>query len=183
MPKLAEIDKSWTLFLDRDGVINVEKYLDYVYDYSEFTFYEGTLQALKKLSALFGRLIIITNQRGVGKKLMTEEALLKLHQQMMLTIEAEGGKIDAIFYCTSLDNSHPNRKPQPGMGLLAKKKFPDIDFSKSIMIGNNTSDMFFGRNLGTYTVYVKTTDSAIKIPNPAIDLVFNDLADFASKFV
>ncbi|MEJ7684413.1 MAG: hypothetical protein WKG06_42515 [Segetibacter sp.] len=49
MLDLNKIDKSWTLFLDRDGVINVEKYLDYVYNYAEFMFYEGTLEALKKL--------------------------------------------------------------------------------------------------------------------------------------
>jgi D-glycero-D-manno-heptose 1,7-bisphosphate phosphatase len=181
MLDLSKIDKSWTLFLDRDGVINVEKYLDYVYNYAEFTFYEGTPEALKKLSKLFGRLIIITNQRGVEKKLMTEDALIELHKEMLGDIETSGGKIDAIYYCTSLDNNHPNRKPQAGMALLAKKTFPEINFSKAIMIGNNLSDMFFGRNAGTYTVYVKTTNRDVELPHPAIDLVFNDLADFADN--
>ncbi len=179
MLDLNKIDKSWTLFLDRDGVINQEKYMDYVYDYTQFRFCEGTLEALKTLSGIFGRMIIITNQRGVEKKLMSEEALLEIHRNMLRDIEACGGRIDAIFYCTSLDNSHPNRKPQPGMALLAKESFPEIDFSKSIMVGNKLSDMYFGKNAGIYTIYVKTTDPDIILPHPAIDLAFNDLADFS----
>ena len=178
---LKKIDKSWTLFLDRDGVINVEKYMDYVYDYSEFIFTNGTLDALKKLSKVFGRIVIITNQRGVEKQLMTEDALIELHKEMIHDIELNGGRIDAIFYCTSLDNAHPNRKPQPGMALLAKESFPEIDFSKTIMVGNKLSDMNFGRNAGTYTVYVTTTDPDIELPNLAIDLVCKDLFDFANN--
>jgi histidinol-phosphate phosphatase family protein len=176
---LNKIDKSWTLFLDRDGVINVEKYMDYVYDYTEFVFCKGTLDALKMLSKIFGRMVIITNQRGVEKKLMSEEALTGIHQKMIRDIGLSGGRIDAIFYCTSLDNHHPNRKPQPGMALLAKESFPEIEFNKTIMVGNKLSDMYFGRNAGTFTVYVKTTDPDINLPHPAIDLACNDLADFA----
>jgi histidinol-phosphate phosphatase family protein len=124
-------------------------------------------------------LIIITNQRGVEKQLMTETALADIHKEMLREIEANGGKIDAIFYCTSLDNNHPNRKPQHGMALLAKESFPDIDFSRSVMVGNKLSDMFFGRNAGMFTIYVKTTDPDVALPHDAIDLCFDDLADFA----
>jgi D-glycero-D-manno-heptose 1,7-bisphosphate phosphatase len=180
---LKRIDKSWTLFLDRDGVINVEKYLDYVYDYTQFKFYKGSLDAIKKLTNIFGKSVVITNQRGVEKKLMTEDALIGLHEEMLAEIKAAGGKIDAIFYCTSLDNDHPNRKPHPGMALLAKERFPDIDLSKTIMVGNNLSDMHFGRNAGTFTVFVKTTDPGVELPNAAIDMAFNDLADFARHVV
>jgi len=181
MLDLKDIDKSWTLFLDRDGVINVEKHMDYVYDYAEFRFCAGTLGALKKLSGIFGRLIIITNQRGVEKQLMTELSLLEIHKAMQQEIEENGGKIDAIFYCTSLDDNHPNRKPQAGMALLAKESFPEIEFSRSVMVGNKLSDMFFGRNAGMFTVYVKTTHPDIALPNAAIDLVYNDLADFSNS--
>ncbi|MEJ7770097.1 MAG: histidinol phosphate phosphatase, partial [Chitinophagaceae bacterium] len=74
MPDLSKVDKSWTLFLDRDGVINQEKHLDYVYNYTEFRFYDGVLQALRNLTHCFGRTIVVTNQRGVEKNLMSEEA-------------------------------------------------------------------------------------------------------------
>ena len=181
MLDLKNINKSWTLFLDRDGVINVEKHMDYVYDYTEFKFWTGALEALKKLSGIFRRLIIITNQRGVEKKLMTESSLLEIHKAMQQEIEENGGKIDAIFYCTSLDDNHPNRKPQAGMALLAKESFPEIEFSRSVMVGNKLSDMFFGRNAGMFTVYVKTTHPDIMLPHPAIDLVCNDLADFSDS--
>jgi histidinol phosphatase-like enzyme len=65
------------------------------------------------------------------------------------------------------------------MALLAKERFPEIEFNKTIMVGNKLSDMYFGRNAGTFTVYVKTTDPDINLPHPAIDLACNDLADFA----
>lgn len=181
MTYMQKIDKSWTLFLDRDGVINVEKHQDYVYDYNEFRFYDGTLEAIKILSDHFGRIIIVTNQRGVEKLLMTEQALIETHDEMLRDIELAGGKIDAIYYCTSLENTHPNRKPQSGMAFLAKEKFPEIDFQKSIMVGNNLSDMIFGRNAGMFTAYVKTTNPNVELPNPVIDDVFMDLADFAAS--
>ncbi len=180
MLELKTIDPSWTLFLDRDGVINREKYLDYVYHFNEFKFYDGVLEALNILGSRFGRVIIATNQRGVEKKLMTEEDLKVLHTHMRQSIEANGGRIDAIYYSTSLDDSHPNRKPQPGMAFLAKETYPEIDFSKSIMVGNNLSDMEFGRNAGMFTVFVLTTSPDISLPHPSVDLAYKDLPAFAA---
>lgn len=179
MLDLTKIDKSWTLFLDRDGVINIEKYQDYVYNYDEFIFYEGVPEALKMLADRFGRIIITTNQKGVGKGLMTETDLHQIHSRMLQDITAVGGRIDGIYYCTSIDNDHPDRKPQPGMALQAAKDFPDIDLQKSLIIGNNISDMEFGRNAGMHTVFVKTTHPQQSLPNPAIDLAVMDLPDFA----
>jgi histidinol-phosphate phosphatase family protein len=183
MLELEKVDKTWTLFLDRDGVMNHEKVEDYIYNYLEFEFYEGVPEAIKKFNQIFARVIVVTNQRGVAKKLMTEQALLDLHTEMMKDIENAGGKIDALFYCTSMDNDHPNRKPQPGMAFLAKETFPEIDFSKSIMVGNNLSDMDFGRNAGMHTVFVKTTNPQLPLPHPAIDLVAKDLKSFADLLV
>ncbi len=179
MADFSKADKSWTLFLDRDGVINHEKRLAYVTNYLEFQFYDGVKNALRDLSGRFGRIIIVTNQRGVEKELMTEAALLDLHKQMLAEIEAASGRIDAIYYCTSLDDQHPNRKPQPGMAFLARETFPDIDFSKSVMVGNNLSDMQFGRNAGMFTVFVKTTSPDLPLPDAAIDLAFDSLPAFS----
>ncbi|MBS1974038.1 MAG: histidinol phosphate phosphatase, partial [Bacteroidetes bacterium] len=66
MLNLKQIDKSWTLFLDRDGVINHEKEQDYIYHYGEFVFYDGAREALKIFSGTFSLIIIATNQRGIG---------------------------------------------------------------------------------------------------------------------
>ena len=179
MLDIQKIDSSWTLFLDRDGVINHEKHLDYIYDYKEFVFYDGVKQALSIFASTFKYIFIATNQRGVGKGLMTEEALLNLHAQMMMDIVKAGGRIDDIYYCTSLNNDDPDRKPHPGMALKAKQKHADIDFSKSIMVGNNISDMEFGRNAGMNTVFLKTTQPDLPLPHPAIDIAYNSLLNFA----
>ncbi|MEO5905919.1 MAG: sugar phosphate nucleotidyltransferase, partial [Saprospiraceae bacterium] len=74
------IDQSWTLFLDRDGVINVNKDESYVFTKDEFQFIPGVNEAIASLSKVFGKIIIITNQRGIGKGLMDELALNEIHQ-------------------------------------------------------------------------------------------------------
>jgi D-glycero-D-manno-heptose 1,7-bisphosphate phosphatase len=179
MLDLNKIDKSWTLFLDRDGVINHEKYKDYVYNYNEFIFYDGVTEALKTLAEKFGPVIITTNQRGVGRGLMTEADLQVIHTSMVSDIEAAGGRIDKIYYCVADDPTDPNRKPNPGMIFKAKQDFKAIDLNKSLIVGNNMSDMEFGRNAGIHTVFVKTTNPEQPLPHPAIDLAFNSLPDFA----
>ena len=179
MLNLKDIDPSWTLFLDRDGVINVEKYQDYIYHYGEFVFHEGVKEALQYFSTAFKRTIIITNQRGVGRELMTEDELISIHNQMLADIEASGGRINKIYYCIANDKDHPNRKPNIGMYHEALTEFPDIDPKRSIMVGNTLGDMQFGRNAGMHTVFVRTTAPEQPYPHDLIDLVFNDLADFA----
>ena len=179
MLDLKNIDSSWTLFLDRDGVINHEKENDYIYHYEEFEFYAGVREAIQYLSTRFGKIIIITNQRGVGRELMTENDLLRIHEQMLADIEASGGRIHKIYYCIANDDKHPNRKPNAGMAKEALKDFPEIDLSKSIMVGNKMSDMQFGRNAGMHTVFVTTTDPRQSLPHPSIDHSFTDLAAFA----
>jgi histidinol-phosphate phosphatase family protein len=153
---LPQIDQTWTLFLDRDGVINQDVVGDYIKEWESFIFKEGTLEAMAMLKDLFARIIIVSNQRGVEKGLMTRSELDRITNNMLLTIEEAGGKIDHAFYCTSLNNQDPNRKPNSGMALQAKQMFPEIDFSKSIMVGNMPSDMWFGKNIGAYTVYLPT---------------------------
>ncbi|MGC4034994.1 MAG: HAD-IIIA family hydrolase [Chitinophagaceae bacterium] len=176
---LKKIDKSWTLFLDRDGVINEDKPGSYVFNADEFRFYNGVLDAFKIFGQKFGRIIIVTNQRGVGKGFMTEKDLAAIHAKMIAEVDAAGVKIDAVYYCTSLSNLAFERKPNPGMAFLAKRDFPAIDLSKSVMVGNNVSDMLFGKNAGMYSVFVKTTNPGQLFPHPDTDLAFNTLPDFA----
>ena len=176
---LSSIDKDWTLFIDRDGVINHEKKDNYILNWREFKFYDGVKEAFQKISNKFGKIIIVSNQRGVGKGLMTEADLSGVHQHMQKQIETAGGRIDHIYYCTSIDDKHPDRKPNPGMAIHAKKDFPSINLSRSIMLGNKPGDMLFGRNAGTYTVFVKTTNPDHPLPHDDVDLVFDSLIDFA----
>jgi len=173
------IDKTWTLFIDRDGVINHEKKEDYILHWGEFAFYDGVKNAMKTLNEKFGVIVIVTNQRGVGKGLMSEDDLHNIHKNMVDEIIKEGGRVDRIYYCTSLDNASPNRKPNAGMALQAKQHFPQIDFNKAIMVGNKPSDMQFGRNAGVQTVFLATTNPEVPFPNVLIDYRFNNLLEFA----
>jgi len=175
------INGMWTLFLDRDGVINHEKKEAYILHPNEFNMYEGVPAAMQIFNRLFGTIVLITNQRGVGRGLMTENDLADIHRLMVQQVSEAGGRIDNIYYCTSTDNSHPNRKPQPGMAHQAKHDFPQIDFGKSIMVGNKLSDMQFGRNAGMVTVYVATTNPEIAFPHPLIDYRFANLKAVADE--
>jgi histidinol-phosphate phosphatase family protein len=179
---LPQIDSSWTLFLDRDGVINEDVVGDYIKEWESFVFRAGTLEAISILSPLFARVIIVSNQRGVEKGLMTRAELDKITNNMLLAIEEAGGKIDQVFYCTSLNNQDPNRKPNSGMAMQAKEMFPEIDFSKSIMVGNMPSDMWFGKNIDAYTVYLPTRPDE----NPeahTVDASYKDLLAFAKDLL
>lgn len=177
--QLEEVDESWTLFLDRDGVINHEKKEDYILNREEFRFYDGALTALNRFAGKFGKIIVVTNQRGIGKKLMTEQDLHDIHAYMVSEIEKAGGRIDHIYHCDSLDNTHPDRKPNPGMAFHAHRDFPTVDLSRSIVAGNKPSDMLFGKNAGIYSVFIATTNPDTPYPHPDIDLRFDSLSDFA----
>jgi D-glycero-alpha-D-manno-heptose 1-phosphate guanylyltransferase len=179
MLDLAQVDKSWTLFLDRDGVLNDERLGKYVLNWEEFRFSEGVLQAFNILGQKFGRIIVITNQRGVGKALMTENHLHEIHQEMLQQVAASGAQIDKIYYCTSTNDTCFDRKPNPGMAVQAFRDFPDIDPEKTIMVGNKPSDMQFGRAAGVYTVFVTTTNQHEPFPHPDVDLRFSNLLAFA----
>jgi histidinol-phosphate phosphatase family protein len=180
MIDLSKIDKEWTLFLDRDGVINHEKHLDYIHSWDEFIFYDGVKEAVKIFAAKFKYIILVTNQKGVGKGLTKIDDLHTIHKNMKAEIEDAGGRIDKIYFCTELEQTHPNRKPNPGMGLQAVKDMPGIDITKAIMVGNTISDMEFGRNLGIKTIFLPTTRPEVDLADERIDAVYNSLLDFAN---
>ena len=117
--QLKDIDISGydTLLLDRDGVINKLRPNDYVKCWEEFEFVPGIFEVLSKWSKHFKYIFIVTNQRGVGKGVMSEQDLLKIHQRMCEEIIAHKGRIDKIYYCTALTEEDNRRKPGNGMFL------------------------------------------------------------------
>lgn len=137
-----------TLFLDRDGVINVLRVHDYVKKWDEFVFKPGIFEALRKWNSMFKYIIVVTNQRGVGRGLMTEYDLERIHEKMCQEITLKGGRIDKIYYCTALRDDDFNRKPNIGMAVQAQMDFPEINFATSLMIGDSEGDMAFARNVG-----------------------------------
>jgi len=170
-----EIDKTWTLFLDRDGVINEKRENDYVKNWNEFSFINGSLFAISNLSKIFGKIIIVTNQRGVGRCLMKEEDLIYIHGKMIYEINLNFGRIDKIYYCLEVLENADCRKPNIGMGLKAKNDFPEIDFSKSIMVGDSKSDIKFGENLGMKKILIGINEGLLNI-----DGRFDSLFEFSN---
>lgn len=152
--KNLNIDKSWTLFLDRDGVINQRIENDYVKSWSEFKFLPGFMEGIVALNKIFGTVVIVTNQQGIGKEIYTESDLEGIHLSMMLEVMLCGGIIDRVYFAPELATANsPMRKPNIGMAQKAKEDFPSIEFSKSIIIGDSISDMEFGRNAGMKTIF------------------------------
>ncbi len=151
-----QVDSTWTLFLDRDGVINKHLPNDYVKTWDDFIFIEGSIDAINRLAKIFGRIIIVTNQQGIGKGLMSESDLKTIHDKMLTAINNKGRVIDAIYHAPDLviNDINKMRKPNKGMALKAKSLFPQIDFTKSIMVGDSDSDMEFGKNMRMVTILV-----------------------------
>ena len=170
--KNLNINKNCTLFLDRDGVINKKIYNDYVKQWIEFEFIEGVLDALKFLNTVFGNIIVVTNQQGIGKKLYRKEDLELIHKNMLYEIAYHGGKIDKVYFSPYLKSeNHPYRKPGIGMALKAKEDISTINFKESIMVGDSMSDMEFGRNAGMKTIYISEEITE----NDKIDFNFKSL--------
>lgn len=160
------IDKSWTLFLDRDGVINERIVGDYVKRVEDFHFMLGSMDAIVQFSKMFQRIIVVTNQQGIGKGLMTERNLLDVHRYMQSEVEKHGGKLDAVYFAPQLSAENSElRKPNIGMAKQAQTDFPEIDFSKAVMIGDSDSDMVFGQKAGMITVKLDNVDTCKSEPD------------------
>ena len=137
-----------TLFLDRDGVLNRHILGDYVRTPQMWEWMPGILPALARWSGKFKHIVLVTNQRGVGKGVMTDAQLAQVHAYMMQGVLEAGGRIDLILACTSVSEEDPRRKPNPGMFYEACSLFPDIDAKSSVMLGDAPSDAAFAKNCG-----------------------------------
>lgn len=149
------------IFLDRDGTINIDK--NYLYKIEEFEFVEGAVEGLKILYDLGYKLIVVTNQAGIGRGYYTEEDLKKLNNYMEEKLLQEGIKIEKCYYCPHHAEHGMGkykidcecRKPKPGMLLEGIKEF-NINPKKSYMIGDKLSDAEAGINAGVKPIIVKT---------------------------
>ncbi|WP_107691894.1 D-glycero-alpha-D-manno-heptose-1,7-bisphosphate 7-phosphatase [Campylobacter concisus] len=150
------------LFLDRDGVINIEK--NYLYKISEFEFIDGIFDVCRYFQRLDYFIVVITNQAGIARGLYTEDNFIKLNNWMIGEFKSNNINITKVYYCPH----HPEfgvececRKPRPGMILRAKAEI-GIDLQNSILVGDKISDVEAGINAGIGRNYLITTDSSIK---------------------
>lgn len=171
-----------TLFLDRDGVINRQIIGGYVTTVEEFEFLPGVLEAFTTLTGQYDYIFLITNQQGVGKGVMSNADLNKIHHFMLESIRQSGGRIDKIYVCPDREEDDSvNRKPNTGMGLQALSDFPDIDLKSAVMVGDSLVDMQFGKNLGVKTVFL-TNGKPLNLNVAGMaDQVFVDLLDFSNN--
>jgi D-glycero-D-manno-heptose 1,7-bisphosphate phosphatase len=170
------------IFLDRDGVLNKKLPEDcYLSDICDFELMEGTARALRKLKALGYTLIVVTNQRGIARKLMTEEDLERVHEHMVCELAKMEANLDAIYHCPhDRDEACSCRKPEPGMILSAARRH-NISLEDSYLVGDRASDIEAGKRAGVRTALVGKDDEAdpdMRFPNlPA----FADYLEDASK--
>ncbi|MEG2070708.1 MAG: HAD-IIIA family hydrolase, partial [Bacteroidales bacterium] len=142
---------------------------------------ENVIEALSLLRPLFGRIIIVTNQQGIGKGICTQEAVEDIHQYLMEYLSERNLPIDRIYYCPHLASDQCDcRKPQTAMAERAQADFPEIDFRKSIMVGDHLSDLEFGKRCGMKTIFVgRFTFPEHEIILDYADYCCYDLFDFA----
>lgn len=152
------------VFLDRDGVINVHD--GYCTDPKSFILLEGVPEAIKLLNENNYLVVVASNQGAIARGLLTEQTLYEIHNKMKAQLAGHDAFVDAIYYCPH----HPDgrikelafrcncRKPMPGMLLEAAAKF-NIDFSKSWLVGDSSSDVLAGQAVGVKTIKLPTTET------------------------
>jgi len=176
-----KIGKDWTIFLDRDGVINQRILGGYVTSVSEFILIDKTIEAIQILNKVFHYTFIVTNQAGVGKGLMKESDLLLIHQEFQNRLAQSNCRIDQFYQCTALPHEINNcRKPNPAMAYQAQRDFPEVELKKSFMVGDTASDMEFGRNISSINVLIRHNLPEQKLIDSILyDYVFDSLFEFA----
>ncbi len=174
------------LFLDRDGVINKRLPEAYIRSWEEVEILPGVAEGLRRLCPLFKRTIIVTNQQGIGKGLMTEQELHNIHRRLLRHLAKAGITIDAVYHCPELKSKKNNcRKPAPAMGLQAQADFPEIAFGESLMVGDSVSDVLFGQALGMKTARILTRcdeEERWQNLNPKPDFVAENLIELARLY-
>lgn len=145
-----------TVFLDRDGVINVDS-PDYIKNWAEFHFIPKSLAAIARLTRAGMAVIVITNQSAVNRGMISPEALETMHRCMCRAVADSGGRITDIFFCPHRpDENCDCRKPKPGMILAARDRY-GLDLASAVMVGDSEKDVLVGRAAGCgATVLVKT---------------------------
>ena len=144
------------IFLDRDGVI-IENRPNYVRSWADVCFLPGALHTLAEIKTLPYKIVIITNQAGIGRGLIPLQTAEEINARLIQEIETTGGQVDGLFMCPHKpDDGCDCRKPQPGLILQAADKL-DIRLEDSLMVGDNLSDIQAGRAAGVGQVVLVRT--------------------------
>lgn len=164
-----------TIFLDRDGVINVEK--DYAYKIEEFEFLPGVFEAVKYFNKLGFIVVVVTNQSGIARGYYTEDDFWKLSKYMLGCFEKNGAKISKIYHCPHGPNDGCEcRKPLAGMFFEAQEEL-GIDMQNSWMIGDKEGDIKAAITAGVGSTILVRSGHEIDEKNTEADFVVNGIFD------
>jgi D-glycero-D-manno-heptose 1,7-bisphosphate phosphatase len=157
------------IFLDRDGVI-IQNRANYVRSWADVAFIPGSLAALARLKDSPYRILIITNQSAIGRGLLLPQTADEINEKMIGEINKAGGRVDGIFICPHQpEDNCACRKPRPGLILQAVQAW-QIDLAKSILIGDNLSDLQAGQAAGVARLALVRTGlgaQQLTLPLPA----------------
>ena len=149
---VGRVGVEWCLFLDRDGVINRRIKGDYVRTWEQFEFLPGAESALAVLTNWAPHTVILTNQQGVGKGVMSRQDLDGIHDRMLRAIRAASGRVDAVLACVHLEAEQCDcRKPRPGLAVRWLAEHPTVRGDRSVMVGDSRSDLLMARKLAEVT--------------------------------
>jgi len=155
--KYREMNSGKVVFIDRDGVINVDPIGDYIKRWEDFRFHEGVPENLKRLTEAEYKIILISNQAGVGDGVYPEEALWEIHEKMLESLKDRGVEIHASYFCLHGKNAGCEcRKPKLGLFRKATQNGLSFDRSRTYFIGDKMSDVEAGKNFGLRTILVRT---------------------------
>ena len=171
------------VIVDRDGVINHESEA-YIKSPEEWIPIQGSLEAIAKLNKAGHRVVIATNQSGVGRGYYSIETLHKIHDAMQRALARVGGHIDRIYYCPHAPDDHCRcRKPQPGLLLDIAADYPD-DFNSAIFVGDSWRDLQAAEAVNIQAVLVRTGNGNVTVSGGLKDIsVYDDLAAFVDSFL
>ena len=157
------------VFLDRDGVINRKPPEgEYVRAWAEFELLKGAAPAIRVLKEMGFLVLVVTNQRGVARGVMTRENVEDVHRRMRAELARRGACLDGVYYCPHEDGQCGCRKPEVGLFLQAREDHPEISFQDSFVIGDSWRDMEAGRRLGCRNILIggpvaSGTDTALLV--------------------
>lgn len=170
------------LFLDRDGVINIEK--EYLYKIEDFEFIDGVFSTCQHFLGQGYLLIIITNQAGIARGKYTEDDFAKLTHWMIQQFTKHGILISKVYHCPH----HPNfsgicdcRKPKPGMIKLAQKEF-NLDLKQCTLVGDKEGDIQAGINAGICRNILVRSGHPINEHNTSAEHVIDSLKNLTIIF-
>lgn len=144
---LLSMDGVRALFLDRDGVVNCCPGDGYVQTPGEFRFMAGIFPLMRWAAAQEWKLVLVTNQQGVGKGIMSADDLDAIHEKMQSDLAREAVPFDAIYACTHLAGRCDCRKPSPVMIARACQEH-GISAERSVLLGDADRDIAMARNAG-----------------------------------